>query len=484
MNEAGRRAIEMKPGNKKNLYIYGLFKKFSMVRRLVLVCLFTALFLRGFAWSEHPMLARPALAGMGLWDEIGPAEVKHLKTFLLETENSLEPFLARHEHWARTNLPHYQPGPDDLAFRAGGDTTDIVVRFFQAIRINPDMRMPLYLHLLPGEPAGNRSHANTLVTTADRNAESLHRPTHIRLREGEKIRPLDILVTANDEPDYGFDLGLFADNQTDYGARYGFGKQPFGNPNLAYSSQAPFHMAFYHEAGIVYRFAPELNRTFLDYRVNLFRELSVFAFNNDQHYWGWRFLGWSMHYAGDITMPYHSKPLPGYSTTRMLWINLKAMLGFPADVQDAIQLVSNKHTAMEAYQQQELRQAYLAKNFRHPFFMALAIPEFPVPFSKNFIRTYASYGAARQSAHTDQVLADHLPGYMVSDPSIEISEMPQLNNLAMLVHADQGGESAESLNSMIAERLSAYSMTIRALLISVVQETGMTVKDNHPAARG
>ena len=455
-----------------------------MVKRLVITCFFAAIFFQAAGWSEHPMLARPALAGMGLWDEIDPAEVKQLKTFLLETENSLEPFLARHERWARTNLPHYQPRPDDLAFRAGGDTTDIVVRFSQAIRINPNMRMPLYLHLLPGEPAGNRNHANSLAITADGNAESLHRPTHIGLREGEKICPLDILVTANDEPDYGFDLGLFTDNQTDYGARYGFGEQPFGNPNLANSSQAPFHMAFYHEAGIVYRFAPELNRTFLDYRVNLFRELSVFAFNNGQHYWGWRFLGWSMHYAGDITMPYHSKPLPGYSTTRMLWINLKAMLGFPRDVQDAVQLVSNRHTAMEAYQRQELRQAYLAKNFSHPFFRALAIPEFPVPFSRNFIRTYASYGAARQSVHADLVLAKHLPGYMVSDPSIEVSEMPQLNNLAMLVHSEQGRESVEALNAMIAERLSAYSMTIRALLTSVVQETGMTVQDKAPVARG
>ncbi|MFP4064209.1 MAG: hypothetical protein ACLFS0_01740 [Bacteroidales bacterium] len=444
-----------------------------MRKRLVISCLFVATFLQAFGWSEHPMLARPALAGLGLWDEIGPTEVKHLTTFLLETENRLEPFLASHEHWARTHLPHYQPRPDDLAFRAGGDTTDIVLRFLQAIRVNPGMQMPLYLHPLPGQTIGNHPHPGPQVITPGRNTEFIHLPIHIQLREGEKIPPLDVLVTANEEPDYGFDLGLFTDNQNDYGTRYGFGEQPFGNPNLAYSSQAPFHMAFYHEAGIVYRFAPELNRTFLDYRVHLFRELSVFAFSNDQHYWGWRFLGWSMHYAGDITMPYHSKPLPGYSTSRMLWINLKAMLGFPRNVEDAVQLVSNRHTAMEAYQQQELRRAYLTNNFTHPFFQALALPEFPVPYFQNFIRTYASYGAASQSTHTDALLAKHLPEYMVSDPSVEVSEMPQLKNLARLVHAEQGGESAEALNAMIAERLSAYSMSIRALLISVARETGM-----------
>ena len=42
------------------------------------------------------------------------------------------------------------------------------------------------------------------------------------------------------------DIGLFADNGTDFGQGYGFGIQPFGNPNLEYSSQAPFHMGFYH----------------------------------------------------------------------------------------------------------------------------------------------------------------------------------------------------------------------------------------------
>ncbi len=453
-----------------------------MLKRLVIFCLFCCIYLQGFAWSEHPMLARPALAGMDIWNKVEPAEVKHLKTFLLETEHQLEPFLAKHEHRARTNLPHYKPRPDDLAFQAGKDKNDIVIRFFQAIRINPGMQMPLYLHLLPGEPAGNRYPVSSVDTEAGNNTIPLHRSTHIRLSEGEKACPLAVLVTANDEPDYGFDLGLFTDNQTEYGARYGFGEQPFGNPNLAYSSQAPFHMAFYHEAGIVYRFAPELNRTFLDYRTDLFRELSVFAFNHDQHYWGWRFLGWSMHYAGDITMPYHSKPLPGYSTTRMLWINLKAMLGFPQDVQDAIQLVSNRHTAMEAYQRQELRQAYLTKNYNHPFFRALTIPGFPVPFYDNFIRASASYGAARQSVHADRVLAGHLPGYMVSDPAIEVSDMPQLKNVAMLVHSEHGEESSEALNAMIAERLSAYSMSIRALLISVIQETGISVRDQKPAS--
>ena len=163
---------------------------------------------------------------------------------------------------------------------------------------------------------------------------------YVWINEGELAHPPDVLTTANNEPDYGIDLGLFKDNMTIQGKQFGFEKQPFGNPNLDYSSQAPFHMSFYHETQFLYRFEPTLKHTFLEQRVNQFRELAIFAFKHDQPYWGWRFLGWSMHYATDATMPYHSKPLPGYSIIQLLWINLKAAPGFRKARRNAIPLFS------------------------------------------------------------------------------------------------------------------------------------------------
>jgi hypothetical protein len=71
-------------------------------------------------------------------------------------------------------------------------------------------------------------------------------------------------------------------------------------------------------------------------------------------------MGWGMHYLGDVSMPYHSKPLPGVSTLRMIWINLKAILGFPKSRGNAVQLVSNKHTVYEEFQVQSSQTKRLA----------------------------------------------------------------------------------------------------------------------------
>ena len=110
---------------------------------------------------------------------------------------------------------------------------------------------------------------------------------------GEPVSIAEVIASANDEPDFGMDIGLFADNGTDFGQRYGFGIQPFGNPNLDYSSQAPFHMGFYHLDWLTRTAQPSLLRTYPLWRIALFGELAELAFSTGHDYWGWRFLGWA-----------------------------------------------------------------------------------------------------------------------------------------------------------------------------------------------
>ncbi len=444
-----------------------------MIKHLLLFPAFlAAATLPAGAWSGHHMLSRPALEDLDLWQRKDSVEAVSLRSFLLETEEALAAFLDNQEAWSRKHLPHYVPRPEELAFDAAKNEEDILLRFIYAIRINPESRIPLYLQLLPGEPAGDRERIapSKVSIWGEDNAEGEEAFSFVRVRPGEQLHPLDVLVTANDEPDYGFDIGLFEDNQTAHGRKYGFDRQPFGNPELAYSSQAPFHMGFYHESRIVYVFGSFLNKTFLDYRVHLFRDLSRFAFDQGQPYWGWRFLGWSMHYAGDITMPWHSRPLPGYSTLRMLWVNFKAMLGFTRSRDEAIQLSSNRHIAMEAYQRQEVRNAWIHQQKDHPFFQALRNPYPPVPFTREFVREEASKGAARQAKHLDRVVRDVLPHEMVDDPGIEVTRLRSLGRVAEIIREQQGEAGAAELNKAIAERFRDYSMSLRSVLFSVIEE--------------
>lgn len=425
--------------------------------------------LSAWAWSEHPMLVHPALKSFVKWENLEPVQAKSLQTFLLEVEKELEVFLAEQEAWSRANLPNYAPRPDFLAFKATGNPNDILQRFYYAIRVNPNVKIPLYLHLLPNDDPGLRPVADPKDLTTLSDISSMMNTVYVWLTEGELISALDVLSTANDEPDYGFDLGLFEDNNTDYGKLYGFGTQSFGNPNLEYSSQAPFHMGFYHEAGILYKAGPFLKRTWLDYRINLYKALSEFAFAQNQPYWGWRFMGWGMHYMGDVSMPYHSKPLPGVSVIRMIWINLKAMLGFPKSRDNAVQLVSNRHTVYEEFQVQVLRKAHIENNWDHPFLVALMNPKEFIAYDDNFIYEVASKEAVNKSVAIDKALVKYMPRSLVTDPTVEANDAPETKRIAEVILEEKGQEAVDQMTLAIAERMESYAMHVRSFMLAILE---------------
>ena len=58
------------------------------------------------------------------------------------------------------------------------------------------------------------------------------------------------------------------------------GKTPFGNDNLDYGSQAPFHMGFYHLDWLTRMAQPDLLRTYPLWRIALFGELGRSRISN------------------------------------------------------------------------------------------------------------------------------------------------------------------------------------------------------------
>ncbi len=426
------------------------------------------------AWSEHPLLAQQVLSRIPQLANSKDIEARELKSFLIQNEKAVEKALAEMEVWARENLPNYDPLPEELTFKATGNKEDIVIRFYHAIRINPNVKMRLYLHLLPGQESGNfpRFEPSDLTTLHD--VSEMKRTVYLALSEGSKVSPLSVLVTANDEPDYGFDLGLYEDNNTDYGKIYGFGKQPFGNPNLEYGSQAPFHMGFYHEAKIIFKFGAFLKKTYPEYRIQQYKTLSELAFSLGEDYWGYRFMGWGMHYLGDLSMPYHTAPLPGTSTLKMLWINVKAMLGFPRSKNNAVQLVSNKHSVFERFQWLELRRAYETNDSLNPLFIALRKPVEIVQYSTSFPAQVAAKSSVEVAKKVDQTLRKWVPKKLINDPTFEASGSPELQDLVRLIEDYKGKEAIDQINKAIAQRFSYYSMHLTSYYNSIA-------KNNQPA---
>jgi len=438
-----------------------------MINLITIIQVLVAIVFNANAWSEHPLLAHPALSNIPDLKNKQPIEAMSLSNFLIKEEKGLALMMKDFEDWARLSIPNYAPTPDQLKFNATGNTNDIVTRFLYAIRINPNAKMRLYLHLLPNESVGDYQLINPQELTTLNDYSSLKHTNYFEITEGQEVSPLSVLCTANDEPDHGFDLGLFENNNTDYGLLYGFGKQPFGDPNLEYGSQAPFHMGFYHEASIVYFFGPFLKKTYPEYRISLFKKLSEYAFATGNDYWGWRFMGWGMHYLGDLSMPYHTAPLPGVSPLKMIWINLKAMLGFPESKNDAVQIVSNRHSVLEYFQWVVLRDAYFNNPDSCQIIKALRNPVDLVEYSNDFPRNIVAKESVERSKYVDFALRNYIPEKLVSDPKFKTPGSPELKTLLAQMRKDKGDESIVMMTNLLADIMRSYSMHLQSYYRSI-----------------
>lgn len=421
-----------------------------------------------FGWEVHPLFSDPIFRNTPEVSQQDSVPVVSLQDFLVATEDSLVTTLKSCEDWAQSAISWYKPVPDDLVFSATGDRSDIIQRFEHAIRINLNSKFSNYIQLLPGAEAGTRPTLPAEMVTPAQNTEFLNKVTFVLLDSGELVDPLSVLVTATDEPDHALDVGLFEDNHTVAGAMYGFGIEPFGNPSLEYGSQAPFHMGFFHEAKLVNKLAPYIQESYIEYRIQLYRALSEMAFRMGQDYWGWRFMGWGLHYLADLVQPYHACALPGTSTIRMITINTLNLLGFSRMKDQAIQLVSNRHTALEVYERQVMEEAYQTGNGVPKFDWAKFDNTSNPVYTSATPRQVISEISARNARKMDKLVASTLPDNFVNDPTVEIGNHPDLYNILAITRKDRDRTSTQALDNLISIQMHLFATYGRAYVRDIL----------------
>ena len=365
------------------------------------------------AWSNHALLTWPALSVMPELRAVPNLKVETLADFIAAQPAELAKLLQDEEAWARTHVPHYPARPDALTFRA--KQAD-VPHFLAALRVAPQVKLALYLQLPPGAALNGRTVLAESDVTTLKTSEGSKSNVFVALRAGETVPVIDVLASAVDEPDYGLDIGLWADNGTPFGKAYGFGNQPFGNPAIEWSSQAPFHMGFFHESAIVYKAASYLQRSYPEYRIHLWRSLAAFALAHGHAYWGWRFAGWGLHYLQDLTQPYHSRVLPGVGLTRMLGINALDVIGVHGPKDRMVQLVTNRHSVLEEFE----RHWMLRSGSNDPGSKALqdtSLDHRDGRYADDWPRRVVSARARQAADAIDAALAESMPPLYVDDPS-------------------------------------------------------------------
>ena len=427
------------------------------------------------AWSNHALASYRAFEGMPEVAQATPVVAEPRESFLAAQAQPSAALLARQDTWAQKHIAHYPPLPAPLRFDAQvaqQGPQALRKAFLTALRVSPESRLALYVQPDPWStaPQAEPLAHNTVSALPERDKDGGGHH-FVRLRPGEAVAPLAVLASASDEPDYGMDLNLWEDNPSPWGPRYGFGKIPFGNPNLAFSTQAPFHMGFFHESPVIYMAAGFLKRTYPLLRIQQYRGLSELAFRNGHPYWGWRFAGLALHYVQDLTQPYHASLAPGFSAARLIGINLLSLLGMPGAKNDMVILLSNRHFVLERYESQmiqaaaQTRQASSVEKALHDTGTDAGYPAWSDLYTRDTV--------ARQ-AHdlgvtvTDQMLATVPVGY-VNDPSFDFGLHAKDIDLMAAV-ARQGEAPKAARESNIATLMRNAGAHSRNLVRGILQD--------------
>jgi len=412
--------------------------------KLISLLLLCAMAPTAWGWSNHTVGSYLALQDLPALRDASPVEVEPLEQFLSEQYPAIVALLDEQERFAREHFKQYPPRPDNLKLPAV-PSDNLRHDFLTALRINPQIYLAMVIQPLPGKDLPEREHLPADQVMVEQTLSPWNRQRFIRVADHEKVAPLAVLASAADEPDYGHDINLFSDNPGEVAALYGFGPQPFGDARFQYSSQAPFHMGFFHESPVVYAAAGFLERSWPDWRAYQYMGLARLAFATGHSYWGYRFLGWGLHHVQDLTQPYHAKPLPGVELPSLLLLEGKALAGFAEDKQASIERVATRHMEVEKYQSTWLRRVLRAGQ-PHPMLDAYDNPagdaHYP-PYSVDYLREVVSAESVDDSAAFDDAIGQWLETAPVtSDFSAgnqlqqETFEHPELNRqlLRLLGH--------------------------------------------------
>lgn len=440
------------------------------MRRLISSLLAGLLPLAAQAWGNHSPMCYRAFEGMPEVARAPAVKAEPLVDFLRDQEPAIARALDAQEAWAREHLKLYAPRPEALRWVPDSRRSDADRRaaFLAALRLSPQSRLALYIQPDPQAQASAQPPlAAELVTAVRPGAGATQR--FVALQPGEAVPALAVLASACDEPDYGHDLNLFDDNPGH--PAYGFGRQPFGNPAVAISSQAPFHMGFFHQGAVFNAVAPGFTRSFTELRVQQYAGLAALAWQTGHAYWGWRFAGMALHHVEDLTQPYRASAAPGASLAYMLWVNLKAQLGAPADRQGLVVLQSNRHFVLEQFQanwilddarqrrdgplQQALRDA--GRDARYP------------AWGPGYLREVVAAEAHAAGPETDAAVVVGAPARFVTDPSLDFAANaarfgPEL--------AEEVQAQRDALRRQVAELLGRFGAHSRNALRGMLREAG------------
>lgn len=443
----------------------------------VLMALALALFgnQQAHAWGEHRYATYRAFENMPEVAQASAVKVESFATFLKAEEKSIETLLAQQDEWAKKSLDFYPALPADLVFKADPKRSDEERKkaFQMALRIAPNSPLALYyqIDLRNGErPAAMPlPHAAVSTLPVTPNTALSFYP----LKEGDSVAPLTVLATGSDEPDLGLDINLWEDSPSPWGKQMNFGKLPFGNPLLPYSTQAPFHMGFYHESKLIYLAAGYIKHTLPLLRSYQYTTLSELAFRTGHPYWGWRFAGMSLHYVQDLTQPFHASLSPGNGSIKLIGISVLAMMGDGVYKDNMVTLLSNRHLVLEYYQSNLMRANAMTKTdtvIENALHDMNHDKDYPA-WSDTYVRDVSSAQAANAGPELVGTLLQTMPKDYVDDPAFDYGTKADNIDITGEVSRASSAADQQRIQKAIAQLLGNFGAHSRNAVRAILKES-------------
>lgn len=426
-------------------------------------------------WDGHFMITYAALSEWPLVIEEPLVRSETLESFVRAEHRSLVLLLRRYEAWAQKHIKSYPVLPKELSFNTDVKPGEsLVQKFLMSLRLNPELTYPNFVLYPPGEPhrivnsfTGEELKSLPLSSLS---AFKVDEPILEAIRPGQAVSALEILAAGSEEADHGLDIGLWEDSDTWYGPLMGMGPQPFGNDTVHISSQAPLHMGYFHEPAYVYAAVVWLKRCFPEYRISLFMTLSRHAMATGHPYWGYRFLGWALHYIQDLSQPYHAKMAPGADWLELFLLQLLEKNGIRDPIQQMRQLLTNRHIALENYGFASL------KGIQKNDALAKSLSEiskderYPV-FDSGYPRAVVAREGYDQAEVTNDLLLDAMPWRYVHDPNFILDHDTDVNLRELVFRKNQ--KTAQTLEAQLLMLMSAVGSHTRKAVEYIMQPSAM-----------
>ncbi len=412
-----------------------------------------------YGWADHLLITYGALKDMPEVSQEPTIPAETLTHFVTSESDHLIPLLATLDDWSG-QLIHYPKIPDELIFKGSADT---LKPFTDRLRINPEMHYDaLFVQYPPGQPhrLNNPIGKEAIVLPAILSVSNTINLPLEKMDPGTLLSPFEIILSAVDEPDFGMDINLFEDNGTEYGKRYKFGKAPdFVNNALAVGTQAPFHMSFFYEGKELYWVASYLKCTYPEYRIHAYLALSQQAFKDGHFYWGYRFLGWALHYCEDLSQPYHARLSPNTRDTTLMFDKVFKK----TELQNIKQAETNKHFALENYQYGLLQDVISKPKNNNRFLEALGDrthdAQDQMPYTDLYPRNTIAKESFDNADLVDNLVCAAFKDYVV--PSYHFSETGEVQLYQV---ADQNDPNIQNLNKKLEDIFRSMGSHIRKIV--------------------